>query len=197
MAATPIPLTPGLFGKLPAHGDFIQRGWDVATVAALDAWLTDGLAAARARGDDEAFMERLMAAPLWQGYAPPGWAGPHALHLALSPSVDRAGRHFFIAAGVAGSASACWSAALDGRFAASAEDIVYSAFGDGLDADAVLWALTEAMPELDARQMLLAGASAPAEAMWWISEPAEGEPVLVRAAAPSPGLVGQLLDGGR
>lgn len=197
MAGGDSALTPGLFGKLPAHGDFVQRGWDTATVAALDAWLTEGIAAARADGDDEAFVERLIAAPLWQGYAPPGWAGPHALHLALSPSVDRAGRHFFIAAGLAGSGGDCWSAALDGRFAAAAEDIIYGAFGDGLDADAVLWSLAEATPGPDARRTLLAGAAAPGEALWWIGEPAEGEPIMVRAATPTAGLVSRLLDGGR
>lgn len=188
-------LTAGLFGKLPAHGDFVQRGWDAATVAALDEWLTAGIAAERAAHDDEAFAARMTAAPLWQAYLPPGWAGPSALHIALTPSIDRAGRYFLLTAGVAGGADTVWAAATSHpEFAAEVEASVYAALGGEADADTLLARLAEAAPLPDARAQLLAGETAPQTALWWL-EPAEGAPFSVRAAHAEADLLARLISG--
>ena len=188
-------LTAGLFGKLPTHGDFVQRGWDAATVAALDDWLTDGIAAERAAHDDDGFAARLTAAPLWQGYLPPGWAGPSALHVALTPSIDRAGRYFMLTAGVAGDAGAVWAAATaHPEFAAEVEASVYAALGGEADADALLARVAEAAPSPAARARLLAGETAPSDALWWL-EPTEGAPLTVHGAAANPALLTRLISG--
>lgn len=98
----------GLFGKLPAHGDFVRRGWSDETVDAIDRWLTDTIVAARAGRDDPAFERWMWEAPLWRGFVPAGKLGSLALHIGVAPSRDAAGRLFALAAGIAGEAGAVW-----------------------------------------------------------------------------------------
>ena len=189
-------MTPGIYGKLPAHGDFVTRGWDGAQVAALDAWLTSGLAAIRDGLDDDGFAARLTAAPLWRGYIPPGACGAEAMHLALAPSIDSAGRYFFIAGGVAGDAEAVWAAASQSpAFADAIEAATYDALGGELDADAYAAAIAGAAPAPDARAAFLAGVSLPADSAWWVADPAEGTPVGVRARAIDAALLVRLVVG--
>ena len=191
-------LMPGIYGKLPAHGDFVARGWDAADVAALDAWLTGGLAVIRADSDDdEAFASTLTAAPLWRGYIPPGACGEVAFHLALAPSIDSAGRYFFIAGGVAGDAAPVWAAASQvPGFADAVEAATYDALGGVLDADAYAAAIADATPAHDPRGAFLASVSLPPTSAWWIADPAEGVPVAVRAASIDAALLVRLVAGG-
>ena len=190
-------VTPGLYGKLPAHGDFVARGWDAAHVAALDAWLTSGLAAIRGAADDDAFAATLTAAPLWRGYIPPGACGTAAFHLALAPSIDAAGRYFFIAGGVAGEAAPVWAAASQSPgFADAVEAATYDALGGSLDADAYVAAIAVAVPPADPRADFLASVSLPAASAWWIADPAEGAPVAVRSATVDAVLLARLVAGG-
>ena len=188
-------LIAGLFGKLPAHGDFVQRGWPQETVSALDEWLTAGLAAERADfDDDDAFAARMSAGPMWQGYLPPGTAGPLAVHLALAPSIDKAGRYFFLTSGVAGTAEAVWAQASQApAFAASLENAMYDALASTLDAETMLATVTEAVQLPDARAEMLAGVALPSRSAWWIDAP---EPVLLRSERNDTILLAQLLDGG-
>lgn len=75
-----------VFGKLPAHGDFVARGMDAADRDALDAWLSGSLLAARdLYGED--FADRFDAAQPWRA-AGEGVAG------AVAASQDSAGRRF-------------------------------------------------------------------------------------------------------
>ena len=82
-----------LFGKMPAHGDFVSRGLQAAERDALDLWFSSELAAARdAMGDD--FDAAYDVAPPWL-YAGP--ADPKCVTwwaLAMAPSIDAAGRRF-------------------------------------------------------------------------------------------------------
>jgi type VI secretion system protein ImpM len=189
-----VSLIAGLFGKLPAHGDFVQRGWPQETVSALDEWLTEGLAAERADLDDDAFAVRMSAGPMWQGYLPPGTAGPLAMHLALAPSIDKAGRYFFLTSGVAGPAAAVWAQASQApAFAASLENAMYDALASALDAETLLATVTEAVQPPDARAEMLAGVALPSQSAWWIDAP---EPVLLRSERNDTILLAQLLDGG-
>ena len=190
-------LTPGLYGKLPAHGDFVARGWSDAQVTGLDAWLTGGLAAIRAGCDDDAFAATLTGAPLWRGYIPPGACGDAAFHLALAPSIDAAGRYFFIAGGVAGEAAPVWAAASQTPgFADAVETATYDALGGTLDADAYAAAIAVAAPVPDARAAFLASVSLPPASAWWIADPAEGAPVALRSATVDAALLTRLVAGG-
>jgi len=55
----------GVFGKLPAHGDFVRRGLPQSFVGPWDAWLQAGIGMARGTlGSD--FDLRWAATPAWR-----------------------------------------------------------------------------------------------------------------------------------
>lgn len=86
-----LPTAPWLFGKLPAHGDFLARGVGGELRDLLDLWLSGELAGARGRFAGE-FDQRYLSAPPWHfvDCDPAGlWTGG-----ALCPSVDGVGRRF-------------------------------------------------------------------------------------------------------
>jgi type VI secretion system ImpM family protein len=90
------PLGRWLFGKLPAHGDFVGRGLRADLRDALDQWLSAGMAEAAARfGDD--FEHRYFAAPAWV-YVDRDRAGRWSGG-ALCASVDGVGRKFPVMSG--------------------------------------------------------------------------------------------------
>jgi len=124
------PVIPGfLFGKLPAHGDFVARGLPTAERDALDDWLSATLTAARdVLG--EAFPARFDTAPPWRfaQRETAGWTVG-----ALVPSIDSAGRRF--PAMVARRAVAARNAV---PMAAACEDAFYEAFAGGWTADRLM-----------------------------------------------------------
>ena len=106
-------LRPGLFGKLPGHGDFVRRHLPRSFVAPWDAWLSEGLQAA----PDARWTP-------WRFHLAPGACGPDAAAGVLAPSEDSVGRRFpltLAALGVAGTPPAEWYAALE-ALAAEARD---------------------------------------------------------------------------
>jgi type VI secretion system protein ImpM len=105
-----------LFGKLPAHGDFVARGFDAGGQAAVDAWLSASLADARAALDG--FEAAYDVAPAWR-YAAPETGG------ALAASVDAVGRRFPILLLVEGAA------------AAACEALLHRALAEGWDVEAL------------------------------------------------------------
>lgn len=122
-------MTALLFGKLPAHGDFVARGLSAAEQADWDARLSAAMQAAR-DGAGDAFEDRFAAAPPWRCVLADGsgW-----LAGALAPSIDRAGRIFpiLLARRVAGRADAP-------GFAAACEELLFAALPGGWSADDLL-----------------------------------------------------------
>lgn len=149
----------GLFGKLPAHGDFVRRGWPDETVEAVDRWLTETIGAIRAVRDDSDFADWMRAAPLWRGFVPAGQLGPHALHLGVAPSVDRAGRLFPIAAGVAADDAAAWDHAE--RAGEALDAAIYDALAGQGDADAMVAAIAASVGPGKS-------GDAPGMSAWWL-----------------------------
>lgn len=130
-----------LFGKLPAHGDFVARGLGADERAALDAWLSAEMLAAREKlGAD--FEDRYDRAPPWR-FAGPDGAG------VLVASVDGVGRRFPFYLALAGAGEDA---------AGQVEELVYRAFGESWDADT----LSSEVGALD-----FADAAAPDAARWW------------------------------
>jgi type VI secretion system ImpM family protein len=124
------PLKPWLFGKLPALGDFVARGIDMATRDRLDAWLSGEMEAARQRWAD-AFEQRYDAAPAWTFVARDeagNWSGG-----ALCASIDRAGRRFPLLA-----AAPANDAAIAAGTGAAMIEAMYQAFAEGWDPDRLL-----------------------------------------------------------
>jgi type VI secretion system protein ImpM len=184
-------LAPGFYGKLPGRGDFVSAGWDDGMVAALDHWLADGLAAWRPV-DDADFSAHFAAVPLYGFYLPAGMIGDTAVHGVLSPSVDRAGRYFFLVAGLAGPAAAIWHIAVNrADFADAATAAVYAALGSESDPDSLAGALAAAVPadlDLNWRSAL----ATPAQAIFWAE--GDGEPLVIRSVACDARLLGAMLD---
>ncbi len=121
-----------LFGKIPAHGDFISRGLDQATHILLDDWLSVEVARARERFAD--FDVRYVQAPPWYFVdcdAAGAWSGG-----ALCLSVDKVGRRFpiLVAAPAIGSDTAH-------EVALAALELVFTTFSEGWDADQLALAL--------------------------------------------------------
>jgi type VI secretion system protein ImpM len=167
-------VTAALFGKLPAHGDFVSRGLDLSARDALDAWLSAEIAAAREAFGD-AFAERFDVAPGWC-FAFPGAAGWTAG--ALAPSVDMVGRRFplIVARGVADADAA-------GGMALACGDAIHAALTEGWDADRLHVALAALTPP---------EVAPPAEAGWWLADVA-GKPVERLAGERPPGLLRAML----
>jgi type VI secretion system protein ImpM len=87
------PAAVGLYGKMPAHGDFVRRALPGSFVAPWDAWLAAGIAAARERLG-EGFASAWDEAPAWRFALPAGICGPDAVAGVMLPSADTVGRRF-------------------------------------------------------------------------------------------------------
>jgi type VI secretion system protein ImpM len=83
----------GLYGKIPAHGDFVRRGLPSSFVGPWDAWLAAAIATAREQlgAQWEAAWD---SAPAWRFALPPGACGPDAVAGVMLPSHDQVGRRF-------------------------------------------------------------------------------------------------------
>jgi type VI secretion system protein ImpM len=83
----------GVFGKLPARGDFVDRGVAPGFSEVWYGWLVQGLAQARAKLGPN-FDAAYMSAPVWRFLLPAGAAGPCQAHGVIVPSIDAAERLF-------------------------------------------------------------------------------------------------------
>lgn len=139
-----------LFGKLPAHGDFVSRGLTAAERETMDAWLSAEMAAARA-ALREHFEQAFDAAPPWRftWNTGDGWTAG-----ALAPSIDGVGRRYPVLLGRRG-----LTAGEAGCVAEACEDTLYAALTGGWSADMVI----------ESAQAGAAGAAtrSPDSARWW------------------------------
>jgi len=83
----------GVFGKLPAHGDFVRRALPRSFVAPWDDWLSRGIAAAR-EAMGEGWETAWDSAPVWRFRLAPGACGPDAAVGVVATSADTVGRRF-------------------------------------------------------------------------------------------------------
>ena len=87
------PRSAGLYGKLPARGDFLSRRLDNAFVQDWDAWLQRVTAESRERLGSQ-WLEHFLSAPVWRFVLPAGMFSKSAWVGLMLPSVDRVGRYF-------------------------------------------------------------------------------------------------------
>lgn len=109
--------TRGLFGKLPARGDFVRLGLPGGFVAPWDDWLQVAIAGSRDRLGAE-WLPAWLEAPIWRFALAPGLCGPDAALGVLLPSVDRVGRYFPLTLAATGSGTGDAGAWLDAAEAA-------------------------------------------------------------------------------
>lgn len=155
---------PFLFGKLPAHGDFVMRGLSEPERDAWDAWGAEALSALRGAAG-EAFEDVHGAAPPWR-FVVGGEAGWRAG--ALSPSVDNVGRRYLLAVG-AGSLPGPVAGACGLLLTAAAETLIYDALAQGLTADAVIAEARVRFSDicLEGGAAAAALSAIPAAGAWW------------------------------
>lgn len=123
-----------LWGKLPTHGDFVARGIAPDARDALDHWLAETLALARASGDD--WEDRYDEAPPWRF----AWADDERWTAgALAPSADGVGRRYPILVAVTGLVGAQVEHAAE-----LVENLLYDALSKDWDADR-LYAAADAL----------------------------------------------------
>lgn len=133
----------GFFGKIPGHGDFIDRGLALDVKQLLDEWLQHGLATSRAAVGD--WLNAYLTSPVWrfalgEGLCTVPWTG------IMVPSVDRVGRYFplVIAAELPRGTLPVQVVAAGAGWFESAEAAAFAALDhDHVDADALLDAVEQ------------------------------------------------------
>lgn len=157
---------PFLFGKLPAHGDFVSRGLADGARQVWDDWASHALERLGAASAD--FAQAHNAIPPWRFVAGPSRLGAGWRVGALTPSIDGAGRRFVLVAGY-GACNGAIAASQGMVLAGLAEDVIYRALGERLTADQTQAALAEALGERahegEAAGLLAAAPAGPG--VWW------------------------------
>ena len=83
----------GLFGKLPAHGDFIQRSLPSDFVAVWDEWLQHYIAGSQEQ-IGEHWLDYYLTSPIWRFMFSEGCVDANSWVGIMLPSVDKVGRYF-------------------------------------------------------------------------------------------------------
>jgi len=83
----------GLYGKLPARGDFVQRHLPRDFIDAWDEWLQQALAESREQLGEQ-WLRSYLTSPVWRFALNRGLCGQSAVAGVMIPSVDRVGRYF-------------------------------------------------------------------------------------------------------
>lgn len=137
----------GFFGKLPGHGDFLERRMPVALLGPWDDWLQQCMDASR-RELGEQWLDCYLTSPIWRFFLTQGVAGGSGYAGVLLPSVDRVGRYFPLTAVAElppevapvwfAEAAADWFEGLEQVCAAAVEDpdVDLNAFDESLAASA-------------------------------------------------------------
>lgn len=90
---TTLQYSPGLYGKVPALGDFVTRRLPAHFVRPWDDWLQAALSTSREQLRT-AWLDFYMISPIWRFVISPGICGPVAWAGILMPSVDKVNRYF-------------------------------------------------------------------------------------------------------
>ena len=85
--------TIGLFGKLPAHGDFIQRNLPAGFINVWDEWLQHFVAGTKEQLADN-WLDVYLTSPLWRFVLSEGVVDENSWAGIMIPSVDRVGRYY-------------------------------------------------------------------------------------------------------
>lgn len=84
---------PGLYGKIPALGDFVSRRLPRSFIAPWETWLQEVITNSREQLG-EIWLDHYLTSPLWRFVLSPGICGEQAWAGVLMPSVDRVGRYY-------------------------------------------------------------------------------------------------------
>jgi type VI secretion system protein ImpM len=91
---------PFVYGKLPARGDFITRGFERRFLDPWDEWLQQAMIASQ-ESLAELWRDAYLTSPIWRFALSAGSCGPDTMLGVLIPSVDKVGRYFPLTLGCA------------------------------------------------------------------------------------------------
>ena len=83
----------GIYGKLPAHGDFVQRNLPGSFIEPWDEWLQGAVHGSRELVGAQ-WLDYFLTSPVWRFAFSAGVIDAHAWAGVLVPSVDSVGRYF-------------------------------------------------------------------------------------------------------
>lgn len=95
-----MPAYRGIYGKLPARGDFVLHGLPASFVTPLDEWLQHRMIGARETLGDDRWLQHYLLSRIWNFCLPAGAVDEHHWLGVLMPSVDRVNRYFPLLAAV-------------------------------------------------------------------------------------------------
>lgn len=87
----------GLFGKLPAHGDFVMRDLPAGFVNAWDEWLQHYIAGSKEQLAEN-WLNIYLTSPMWRFVFSDGVIDSRCWGGVMLPSVDRVGRYYPLSA---------------------------------------------------------------------------------------------------
>lgn len=128
----------GLYGKLPAHGDFVARNLPPRFVNAWDEWLQGFVGSSQEQlGDD--WLNIYLTSPIWRFVFSSGTLDDSAWAGVVLPSVDRVGRYFPFSLVGKVNAGSCLVDLLSGsaRWFAALEDLALQGLDGALDAESM------------------------------------------------------------
>ncbi len=127
---------PGFFGKLPAHGDFIDRGLPRSFITPWDQWLQGCIANSRELLGPH-WLDRYLVGPIWRFALAPSVCGEEGWRGLLLPSVDRVNRYYPLTVAMPEAADVSPLAALSccNDWFTACEDAALAALDPSVDAD--------------------------------------------------------------
>ena len=85
--------TPGYYGKVPTHGDFVSSGLPRSFIDPWDTWLQEAIMTSRKQLGHQ-WLNYYLTSPLYRFVLSPGICGESGWMGILMPSVDRIGRYY-------------------------------------------------------------------------------------------------------
>lgn len=85
--------SPGFFGKIPSHGDFVSRRLSNDFVSVWDRWLSESVSQSRSQLGDQ-WLDCYLTSPVWRFAISAGLCGEPAWAGVTIPSVDKVGRYY-------------------------------------------------------------------------------------------------------
>ena len=183
----------GLFGKLPARGDFVRENLPRDFTDAWDSWWLRGMADTQQRyGED--WREAWLEAPVWRFVLPPGLCGAGGVLGLWMPSVDRAGRYSPLT--IAATAAADWAPLVPAmsEFLDEAEEAGRDALADDLSPTELLQRIQDGFDVLEPVGESPIAIAAGQAAWWTEGGPRVGERLLTGAALPEGRSFAALID---
>jgi len=140
---------PGFHGKIPSHGDFVDRGITPSFLNKWDEWLQLAVASSREQLG-EGWLDIYLTAPIWQFGLAAGAVDDSSWVGITVPSVDSVGRYFplTIASKIGSQQSLSAAFFQSATWFEAIEDIALAALTEGFDADALYQRLSHESLEL-------------------------------------------------